>query len=52
MSDQQQPITRDQFEVYRDLIRSDQIDQADVSKLLADNPEFAEWYGDQMRPTL
>jgi hypothetical protein len=46
--DQHQPITPDQFEAYRDMIRSGQIDQADVLKLLMENTEFAAWYRKQI----
>lgn len=41
------PIAAEQFEIYRDLILSGQIDQQDVPKLLADNAAFSIWYCQQ-----
>jgi hypothetical protein len=37
-------IEHGQFENYRDLILSGQIEQQDVSKLMDENPTFAMWY--------
>lgn len=47
MADQ---ITHDQFETWRDIIRSEQISHDEVPKLLARNPDFAKWYGDRLIP--
>lgn len=38
------PIQEHEFELYEACILSGQIDQADVPKLLAENPEFDAWY--------
>lgn len=37
-------IERSQFEAYSACILSGQIDHREVSRLLADNPEFDTWY--------
>jgi hypothetical protein len=38
-----------QFEIYRDMVRSDQMSPAQVMQFLADHPDFAAWYKAQMR---
>jgi hypothetical protein len=37
-------IIPENFEIYRDLILSGQIEQTEVPKLMDDNPAFAMWY--------
>lgn len=44
-------ITPDLFQTYLELIRSGQIPQEDVPKLLQENPEFAKWYRERIPRT-
>jgi hypothetical protein len=37
-----------QYELYARCIRTGQVDQSDVPALLAENPDFAEWYAGQI----
>ena len=41
-------IQQHEFETYRTLILSEQIEQRHVPQLLKENPEFAEWYRERM----
>ena len=37
-------IRKDQFDLYAECILTGQIEQHEVPKLLAENPEFSAWY--------
>lgn len=37
-------IEKEEFELYEACIKTGQIEQSEVPKLLEENPEFAEWY--------
>ena len=41
-------ISKDQFGLYAECIGSGQIEQQDVPKLLAENPEFDAWYRSEL----
>lgn len=41
-------IPQEKFELYEQIIKSDQIPHQDVPKLLERNPTFAEWYKARM----
>lgn len=42
-------IDETEFELYEACILTGQIEQRDVPKLLAENPEFEAWYKERMR---
>lgn len=43
-------IEPEQFELYAAIIRSGQMEHSEVPKFMEENPEFAEWYKEKLRP--
>ena len=41
-------IKESEFELYEECIHTGQVDQRDVPKLLAENPDFADWYSNRV----
>ena len=37
-------LKKEEWNVWADIVRSEQMDAADQVKLFEDNPEFAQWY--------
>jgi hypothetical protein len=44
------PIDVSEFEIYAAIIKSEQMDAADVPKFMEENPEFARWYAGKAGP--
>jgi hypothetical protein len=42
-------IEKEQFELYEECIHTGQVEQQDVPKLLAENPEFEAWYKERAK---